>query len=228
MDGQQQFANAVVDTTLDTLRDQEDQQGVEDASGSIPFNPQIFGRIENPTWIQAREGMSRDMFEKTSGELKTMERRHIVLGPYEFNKKFDAPPTVTFGQSPDRVASSGELLQQQLATMGDYIPLLVQPYVYQFKWTNGAVDGFYVGLYAITSPPKDSVSHIVYWRATGSASRYNEQNTAEAWSEPSAPDSTDFLEDTPYESDNATDVDWTTIPDIPAAVAGAPDVGFGD
>lgn len=113
------------------------------------------------------------------------EGNHVIHGPVGFGKPFKQAPTITFGQRSDIVASD----TRPTNVGSNYTPFLVQPYVYNWQLEAGVVEGFYVGLYAISVPSTLPVSHVVSWNAAGESTRYNDENITESWT-----DSYDYLD----------------------------------
>lgn len=119
---------------------------------------------------------------------------HLTFGPIPFGSPYQGAPWVTFGQRPN--------IRDDLVRVSDtatnYQPFLVQPYVYSWIWTSGAVSGFNAGMYAISIPSDQSLfafTHNIYWNATGQASAAQDERLSESWTEPDDQGSTDFLEE---------------------------------
>lgn len=103
--------------------------------------------------------------------------KHLVIGPLDFGTSFESPPFLSFVQYGPSVDTDVRI--QTSAT--NYTPFLVQPYVYGWKWENGAVDGFYIGMYALTDPKELPANNKLAWRAIGRASRYLSPIGQEIW-----------------------------------------------
>lgn len=102
---------------------------------------------------------------------------HLVIGPIRFSTTFTTPPLVSFTQYGPKIASDVRVSPGA----SNYTPFLVQPYVYSWNWASGAVDGFYIGLYALTEPKEIPKSSTVVWQASGKASRYLDPLGEESW-----------------------------------------------
>lgn len=186
---QDDFAESVVDSTLDTLGDQADAEGLQQLDGRIEINPQQFAVLDNADLLKRLLNTPRNLWETFSQDSKSQEKKHLVLGPFFFSQKFDKAPRITYGQQP------GGVVQPGAAMSNNYIPFLVQAYTYQLEYTNGVVAGFYVGLYALTSPPPNVTSHSIDWIASGTASRYSDAAVEESWSDGYDYNDTEFLVD---------------------------------
>lgn len=115
---------------------------------------------------------------------------HMVVGPILFETAFTDAPNITFGEQQTGV-NQADVPATSTAT--NYSPFLVHPYVYQLKMDRGIVDGFYLGLYAITTPIPGVFTHIISWRAAGKASVYKDERTEESWMEDYDQNDTDYL-----------------------------------
>lgn len=151
IDNGDDFANAVIDSTLDALKSQEDDSQDANYHGKADILVGVFGP------------------DVTS----------FVQGPIHFPNTFNSPPHMSFGQMPDMVSGTPAVTG---TTALSYTPLLFEPYVFQWSFTNGQVDGFYLGLYAKTDIPAGVIHHTIFWKATGKASQYQD-TTSEAWTE---------------------------------------------
>lgn len=163
--------DGIVDDTLNQLRDQRDLAENAVFTGQAAFNPQVFA---------------------------DKRYKHFVVGPLLFDNPFDTTPNIVFGlvnQSP----TDNTQTQTGLAT--SFEPFVVHPYVYKWKTINSRVDGFWLGLYAITSPPGDASTALINWQASGKASSYINQSTEDSWMENYDYGDTDFL----TVDDDATD-----------------------
>jgi hypothetical protein len=186
-DNSSDYGNEIVDTTLDAIRDLEDLDQDQTLRGTIVFNPSGFQVLDKPQW------QSRAFIERRE-QVVTQERRFMVLGPYLFAKKFAVPPEITFGEKADFIAG----VQEASVPVGipvTYVPFTCQAQIFRWNFANGEVDGFYLGLYALTSPPKGATSHTISWIASGQASRYADQGIAESWSESYDYNEPDYIED---------------------------------
>lgn len=149
---EQQFADALLDRTLSTLRDQRDDKQLVSFTGSLTVNSASI----------------------------TSKHPQLVQGPVAFDSPFKVPPAVTFGQQPASTPSISSVQRTSLST--GYTPFLVIPYVHSWRNTNGVIDGFYLGLYAVVIPAKTS-AHIIFWRADGKGTTYPGERLAESWTE---------------------------------------------
>lgn len=163
----QGLADSVINTTLNTLADQQDDSQEQILSGVIKTSPQAFyfGAPSSPRHLE----VSSD----------TNTRQHVVVGPIKFTTRFRVPPAITFGEAANSLT---ELVQQPIQVGTNYVPFIVHSYVYNFDYVNGEVDGFYIGMYALTAPPAGLAIHTVSWIASGLGSRYNQQDSVDSWS----------------------------------------------
>lgn len=143
----------IVNQVLTILRQQTDSEGKTQLQGTIPVSPASF--------------LSAD------GE----PLKHNVLGPITFETSYDSPPAMSFVQYGDVIDSDVRIAP----SASNYTPFLVQPYVYSWSWSEGVVDGFFIGMYALTNPKETPRAHQITWQATGIASRYLSPNITEAW-----------------------------------------------
>lgn len=86
-------------------------------------------------------------------------------GPFIFGTRFQGTPDISFG-------SIRAVQEQPFWALYDVA-----------KWVGeaGAVEGFYLGLYAVTAPPKGLYQHNVSWIVRGTASQYRAESRLEAW-----------------------------------------------
>lgn len=103
---------------------------------------------------------------------------HVVVGPIDFFTSFQSPPEVNFTQYGPSVDSDIRIAP----SASNYTPFLIYPYVYGWKWESGAVDGFFIGMYALTSPKELPSNHRLGWQVSGKASRYLSPISQEIWS----------------------------------------------
>lgn len=118
--------------------------------------------------------------------------KHLTVGPIGFGTSYASPPQMFFGQKPNLVRT--DFVTGQVT---GYTPYLVNPYVYDYSWTTGAVDGFYLGLYAPEDQTVDPTLTLtsVSWLALGNATRYRKERTQEAWTSPNDFNEPDYLVD---------------------------------
>lgn len=170
----QEFADQVTDNTLKTLRDQEDDKQEQSLTGVYTVNPQIFDPLDKS--IDLAQRIQQQYYLNQHLSDANLAKRNLVVGPIKFESKFQGPPVATFGQAPQQ-----GLETQTPLVANKYTPFLVSPYIHSWVWNNGEVDGFYLGLYALTSPIPGIYTHIITWHCVGKASRYHEQDTEESW-----------------------------------------------
>lgn len=103
--------------------------------------------------------------------------KHMVLGPINFETSFSSSPIISLTQQLGTVNASDA---SNIGLITDYTPFLILPYIHSIQTSSGTVDGFYIGLYAVTVPTAET-SHSIHWRATGKASVYKDTTTDEAW-----------------------------------------------
>lgn len=103
---------------------------------------------------------------------------HVVVGPLQFSTTFTSPPLVKFTQYGPAVSSDVRIAP----AASNYTPFLIQPYVYSWSWESGVVDGFFIGMYALTTPKEMPDTHQLVWEASGKASRYLNPLGEELWS----------------------------------------------
>lgn len=169
------FADSIIRNTLSTLRDQEDDKQEQQFRGSITFNLAVF---QSPLPSDLRFAKRKDIERKYP-----TDKNFLVLGPYKFTRRFAQPPQMFWGQQTTQT-KDGALAQPKVGIATNYSPFLLLPSCWQYTYINGEVDGFFVGLYAITRPPKGTITYTVDWLAVGSASRYSEQGQKESWVNP--------------------------------------------
>lgn len=188
-----QFADNVIDQTLDQLRDHEDQEQKQTLEGEITFNPAVFGVDPQNAYIK------RAFLEQNVGG----EKRFLVLGPYKFTRRYAGRPRMAFGSVQQEI--------RDLNTVGivvgqpsNYLPFVVNGDVFSYTYANGEVDGFYVGLYAVTRPPNGVLNHTVSWIAVGKASRYDNTQQEQSWADNWDHNDADYLTDdvTDFEGDS--------------------------
>lgn len=169
-ENQAEYADNIVDSTLEAIRDTRDDKQQISFKGTIVISPSLFNS----------------------------DKKHLVQGPYSFESPFTTVPNMTFGQySP---ALRAEL--QNATIISDYTPFLLQPYVYSWRYTNGVVDGFYIGLYAISIPTDGlTSSHNVFWRVEGEGTPYPDERTTESWTESYDYNDSTFLVDDGFDFD---------------------------
>lgn len=190
-DGQIDFAQGIIENTLDTIRDQEEAKQNLALRGVADFSTSVFKAPELLDFSQSDEYYRRDLprrFWQQSGEW--VKGRHWIWGTVNFVAGFRGLPQVTFGQEAVRTDVAN---QTQVGL--DYMPFLVQPYVYSWSTTNDLVGGFVLGLYALTVPPEIPQRHRIFWQASGTASRYRDVEADEAWSEEYDHNDAVYLED---------------------------------
>lgn len=194
---QQDFAEGIIDSTLDTLRDQGDNAQKETLKGSVTFSSTSFTK-KNLSLEVDLASVPRYMQDIIAAQLQY--NRHLVLGPISFQTQFSTPPVIAFGQVGPSLPDGA----QGIGIATPYLPFLVQPYVFRYDFTNGQVAGFYVGLYALTQPPTSPTEHQLSWIAVGEASRYGPVQESEAWTESYDQNEADFLtvdNDVEYDGD---------------------------
>lgn len=172
--GQDQFADGVVDATLQQLRNQEDARGEISVHGFYILNPQLF-QFD----IQDRYTVN-DPLPRPPTTAQQKDKRTAVIGPITFQYRFQGAPDISFGQAPQP-----PFKPTPTAVAVTDSPFLVQPYVHSWVWINGQVDGFYLGLYALTKPPTNANLHTVSWNVSGRSSRYQQQAVDQTWSDSS-------------------------------------------
>lgn len=176
------FASDLVDSTMDVLRDQDDAQQIEELTGIVTFNPSVF-QPEQPDGVEPRRFVN----------FREGDNRFLVLGPYRFDRRFAKPPTLVFGEIEEALTNTGDNpIVVGIPTA--YIPFRVDADPYQWVYANGEVDGFYVGLYALTVPPLGLISHSVTYYARGDASRYTVSDSSESWTQSYDMNTADYLE----------------------------------
>lgn len=201
--GDQNFAKEVVDATLDTLRDQEDQVGQQIVQGKTTINPQVFQPIDNDVILKKLFDTPRHLIDQALADLKQTQQTTLTVGPITLEKKFQVLPEPFFGQM-----SSG-LQPSQVNIVSQEVPFLVQPFIREWIWSNGMVDGFYLGLYALTRPPIGLTTHYISWMMIGQASRYSDQAVSESWTQSYDYEDSGFLTD-----DQTADGGDVTIEDV--------------
>lgn len=104
---------------------------------------------------------------------------HYVAGPIMFRNPYRNTPSITFGAIAQKIIENTTVADHPLAQ--GYTPLIIYPYVYGFAQSAGAINGFYLGLYAMTPIPPSATSYTIAWHASGRSSPYPDQRVDEAW-----------------------------------------------
>lgn len=125
--------------------------------------------------------------------------KHYIAGPIEFTSPYQTTPKVTFGQIAQQDVQN--IATQQLVATG-YTPLIVQPYVYGFVQGAGVISAFYMGLYALTSPPPANNKYTICWMSEGKGSPYSQQRIDEAWTSSYNQNEANYLVNTTSGSDS--------------------------
>lgn len=119
---------------------------------------------------------------------------YAVLGPIRFETSFKIEPDITFG------IKQGFINQADMITSGatasNYEPLILAPIAHGFTTNSGLVDGFFIGLYALTqynSALHANQKYKVSWRADGTASVYLDTQAEDRWTESYEEAEPDFL-----------------------------------
>lgn len=197
-DNDQEFANSIIDSTLQTIRDQDDQTGQTTLVGDLSVNPQSFQPSDQQ--LLATFNVTSRQFWSDPNQAP-LDKRLMVVGPISFEVKFLSLPKMGFSESP-----TPPTLQTTVGMQANEdAPFLTHMFVKDWVWVNGVVDGFYLGLYAITTPVQGVVKHTISWTAVGIASRYSTEAASEAWTEPYDDNDTSFLTD----DYNDNDPDYT-------------------
>lgn len=110
----------------------------------------------------------------------------MVVGPVTFEEPFANTPRIVFGQSVTGV-------QLSIGVGSSTTPFLVAPFVSSLSFTNGKVDGFWLGLYALTDVPAGVIVHTIDWEAKGKGSPYRQEQLQESWTEEYDSNEADFL-----------------------------------
>lgn len=104
---------------------------------------------------------------------------HYVAGPLMFKNGFQTTPVVTFGAVAEKVITDTSIINHPTAQ--GFIPAIIYPYVYGFIQSSRQVDGFYLGLYSLTTVPQTLSKYSIGWNAYGKGSAYPQQRIDEAW-----------------------------------------------
>lgn len=115
---------------------------------------------------------------------------HHVLGPITFQTGFTGSPVISLTQQQQGINQQDVPVS---TTATNYSPFLVQPYVYSVQGTQGIVDGFYIGMYALTPVGNQTSKHSIHWTASGKASVYRDERDEEVWTEQYDHNEPDFL-----------------------------------
>lgn len=196
----QDFADGIVGSTLDTLANQKDDRGEQDLDGLVKINPQSFSVLNIewstvvanlPRYIWAlAHNMGTNMTDLGLPTAQQQERRNLVV-EVRFETPFDGIPRISFGQHGVEIKSDSTIFSADKS----YTPFIVEPYVFSWSFINGGlVEGFQLGVYAITSPPPGIDQHYIHWRCKGSSSRTNQQATEQSWTDSYQFDEPEFLE----------------------------------
>lgn len=147
---------------------------------------------------EAQDAQFQGSFEIHPQAFKT--GKHLVQGPFLFETAFQGAPHISFGEQQE-FNSNYYVPVSEVTT--NYTPFLVHTYVYALRVSNGVVDGFYVGLYALTEPPPSAQRHTITWKASGKASAYLDIGTQESWTEEYSYNEPEYVtEDAGYEYDD--------------------------
>lgn len=173
----QAFAKGIIDAVLETLQRQSDTKKVVRIDGVVNLNPQTF-RVTAATSTLSGDAITmtkaaRQQYFQNRGQ----DKRHYVIGPIMFTNIFSAPPNITFGQSIQPV--SGD--QSTPGPADNNVPFLVQPYLHSWHNTGGQVDGFFLGLYALTAPTQGTTQHLIHWSVNGVGSKYSGRAQEDSW-----------------------------------------------
>lgn len=156
-DNWDQERESIIDDTLDSLRDQRDDQAESVFTGAFTVNPQFL-----------------------------VKGKVTVHGPIVFEEQFDTVPQIMFGE----VAVTEPSVSTEPVTD---VPFLTKAFVARYSYTNGKVEGFYLGLYALTDPPAGVITHSIDWLAKGKGSAYHQELLGESWSEEYDYNDADYL-----------------------------------
>lgn len=116
-------------------------------------------------------GRHQDLWDNVRFDPSTLTvGSYLEIGPYHFETYFTVAPAMAFGQKPD-------------TNIADK-PFLVEPFVSRWTFNAGVVDGFYLGVYALTDVPAGIKNHTVSWRARGKASKYKRNTLTSNWTNP--------------------------------------------
>lgn len=113
---------------------------------------------------------------------------HLIIGPILFDTPFSTTPVVVLEQAAQNTNRTGEVGVAQT-----YVPFLVHPYVYQWSFLAGKVAGFFMGLYALTTPISGTTRHTIMWKASGKGTQYQPGAVDSSWSDSYNNNSTNFL-----------------------------------
>lgn len=199
VEGADTYADDIVDNTLDALRQQEDDKQTLILEGREEFQTYAFGQLSR----------SKAAVDAVNAQylLDANDERHLIVGPITFSTSFASTPAITYGQT--AFLQSSQVVESNRAT--HYTPFLCMPYTYKLRYTNGQVDGFWIGLYALTPPPAQSSLQTVEWIAKGFATRYREVQSDESWTENYDQNDASYLDDTDTDSYDNTDIDPGTF-----------------
>lgn len=176
----QAFANQITKAVLATLTHQADTKQYQRVDGQITINPQSF-QIASLQASGTLGTVTANMTPAATQQFLTargQDKRHLTVGPTKFTNTFSATPQITFGQATQPLQTD---ISFTPGPADNLVPFLVVPYVAAWHYTSGQVDGFYLGLYAMTAPPAGVTQHYVNWSANGKASRYPSGGTNATW-----------------------------------------------
>lgn len=164
----QAFAQQIAKMLLDIQTKQQDQKQTQRIDGSFDINPQLFQLVTSDNTLKSdiatMTPAAARAYLASRGQLKA----HAVTGPIMFTTIFSQAPYVTFGQYPQPTNATTAALGVADASE----PFIVQPYVDSWHQSGGQVDGFNLGLYALTTPTPGTAIHTIFWSAYGRGSRY--------------------------------------------------------
>lgn len=170
------FAQKIHDAVLETLKRQKDMQQEQTLFGKQIINPQTF-TIRSPlSTLGVDVSTMTPQARRQYFEVRGQDKRHYTTGLIQLTTTFSDPPMITFGQASK---APGDDAAPGIAD--NTIPFIVQPYLSSWHHTGGEVDGFYLGLYALTAPIPGVSQHFIYWSVTGKASRYKGRAQEDQW-----------------------------------------------
>lgn len=126
--------------------------------------------LKTEIYRELREKRDRERVVTISGSIE-LNPQYVTkdipfeYGPFLFPTPFSEPPILTFS-----------------AVRTDPVkPFWGFMDISRWQIASGTFEGFYIGFYAIQTPPAALYKHIINWIAQGKASVYHESAAEDAW-----------------------------------------------
>lgn len=127
------------------------------------------------------DDVMKDLRTQRDRQNKSSVNGSTEINPQQLGK---AGSIATFGPFTFEVSFRGSLVPSFGQVLYDTTkPFIVQPYVHSWHTSQGIVDGFMLGLYALIDAPTGLSRHTITWHIEGKASHYRGDSSTEAWSQ---------------------------------------------